>query len=309
MSERDFAIGPFWWGSALKNRRPVLFWLWLMRGWLASVAFAGTESPIAPVDWPDILAAHYAAQQLVALPVLGLDREQADLIGDQFVERLETRLGPRIGYKASLISAAARENFGVATPLRGVLLRDMIYPSGAVLDAELGVAPLMEGDLLVRVADRRINRASTPEEVLAYIDAVIPFIEIPDIFWPRRELDSIRFIMGNCGARAGVVGDPIPIDGDRRWLDKLRNFSVRIHDGAGRELATGSGDSLMGQPLRVVVWLVQELRNRGEALRPGDLLSLGSLTKPVPVQGAQRITASYQGLAEQGTSEVTVQFR
>ncbi len=56
----------------------------------------------------------------------------------------------------------------------------MLLPSGSIVPANFGARPLFEGDLIVRVGSDAINDATTRQEVLAALDAVIPFIELPD---------------------------------------------------------------------------------------------------------------------------------
>ena len=69
----------------------------------------------------------------------------------------------------------------------------------------------------------------------------------------------------------------------------------------------GNGSDLLGHPLNVVFWLVQHLRQRGDGLQPGDLISLGSLTKPQPPHPGQYL-AEYTGLDPSGPVTVNVEF-
>ena len=61
----------------------------------------------------------------------------------------------------------------------------MLLKNGTAIDAKFGVTPLHEGDLILRVSDDFINQAKTKEEVIKYIDAAIPFIELPDIIYSK----------------------------------------------------------------------------------------------------------------------------
>lgn len=74
--------------------------------------------------------------------------------------------------------------------------------------------------------------------------------------------------------------------------------------GGGAVIASGNSQALLGHPLDVVLWLVEDLNRSGQCLRPGDLLSLGSITAPMPVTAGQTIAARYHGLREEA---ITVQ--
>ncbi len=56
-------------------------------------------------------------------------------------------------------------------------------------------------------------------------------------------------------------------------------------DESGQVIQKAPASTLMGHPLRVVLWLVEELKTRGEGLRPGDRISLGSVGKLYPIAG------------------------
>lgn len=105
---------------------------------------------------------------------------EAEQVRDRFIERLIPILGQSIGYKAGLTNKTAQERFNISHPLRGILLEQMLLPSGSIVPANFGARPLFEGDLIVRVGSDAINDATTRQEVLAALDAVIPFIELPD---------------------------------------------------------------------------------------------------------------------------------
>ncbi len=239
----------------------------------------------------------------------GLSLIEAVVLREQYVYQLMSELGTIAGYKAGLTSPAAQARFSVDHPLRGVLLQDMLLESGATVPADFGARPLFEADLIVRVRDAAINQAATPEEALAALDAVIPFIELPDLmFGPNANPDAASLTAINVGARLGVMGTAIPIDGTQEWMTALGNIQVEIVDEFGAILAEGNSSNLLGHPLKVVLWLRDDLKQSGLCLRPGDLLSLGSITAPTPVPGPQTLQARYQGLRPNEPVDVVVTF-
>ncbi|MGK7889996.1 MAG: 2-keto-4-pentenoate hydratase [Leptolyngbyaceae cyanobacterium] len=265
------------------------------------------------------LAPYYEAK-VPLLPVLApLGRADAAItmngatyLRDAFVNQLTPQLGRIVGYKAGLTSPPAQARFGVEHPLRGILLREMLLESGAIVPANVGARPLVEADLMVRVGSVAINHATTREEAIASLDAVIPFIELPDLLLePDIEPTAADLVAINVGARLGVMGTPIALtsrlDG-RSWLDVLGDTPVEMRNAdTGEIIAEGNTQALLGHPLDAVLWLVQDLQASGQWLHIGDVLSLGSITMPLPLEPDQTIRLRYDRLATDGsTAEVRV---
>ena len=103
------------------------------------------------------------------------------------------------------------------------------------------------------------------------------------------------------------MGAPITIEPTTDWRQRLAAFSVEFRDADGNLLASGTGTDLLGHPLNVARWIRDRVKDRGGRLRVGDLLSLGSLTAPMPVQAGQRFSARYRGL--DGDAVVNLAFR
>ena len=76
---------------------------------------------------------------------------------------------------------------------------------------------------------------------------------------------------------------------------------------AGAQLGGGKGSDILEHPLNAVVWLAQALAQEGLAMKPGDLISLGSFSALLPPKPGLQATATYHGLP--GAAPVTVQFK
>ncbi len=225
---------------------------------------------------------------------------------------LSKRLGKVIGYKAGLTNPAVQKRFNYDKPVWGKLYEGMLLPSGASVAAGFGAKPLYEADMLVRVKSEAINQATTPMEVLDAIDQVIPFIELPDLM-----VESIPKLNGpavsaiNVGARLGVVGTPIAVPKYRAeryaMLDALRDMNVVVTDAAGARLGGGKGSDILEHPLNAVVWLAQALAKEGLAMKPGELISLGSFSALLAPKAGLSATVSYDGLS--GAAPVSVSFK
>lgn len=220
---------------------------------------------------------------------------------------LAQQLGKPVGYKAGLTNPAVQKRFNHNAPVWGVLYGPMLLKNGATVDAAFGARPLFEADMLVRVADAGVNKARTPAEVLAHIDQVIPFIELPDLVVeapPKLNGAAINAI--NVGARLGVMGAPIGVQRTPAFADALRDFQAIVKAG-GAEVDRGKGSDVLEHPLNAVVWLVQDIAREGRSLKKGDLVSLGSFSKLLPPKPGLAVEVTYQGLP--GNPTVSVSFR
>jgi 2-keto-4-pentenoate hydratase len=108
----------------------------------------------------------------------------------------------------------------------------------------------------------------------------------------------------NTGARYGVMGPSIAIEdiGDLNQCEVGIVYDDRSH------LKTGRCSALMGSPVNVIRWLRDKLLVMGYPLKQGSLLSLGSLTTPIPIKKG-RLTAVYTGLGSQPHHTVSVTFK
>jgi len=279
---------------------------------LATLAFgaaAGDET-----EFLQELTAAYRERRPLETLFPSRDMAAARALRDRFVAALTGDLGRPVGYKAALTAPAAQKRFGVTQPILGVLLADMIVVGETVIETAAPV--LCEVDLLARVGDAdALMRARTRAEALAALDAVAPFIELPDLVYrPGLPLHGAALTAVNAGARSGVRGDWLPLGNDPVWLTRLADFRVQAIDETGRALGGGRGADLLGHPLQAALWLRDALRAEGKALRDGDLLSLGSLTPLIPFgpggdsRETRRFTARYQGLSLAGSLSLEIEF-
>jgi 2-keto-4-pentenoate hydratase len=248
----------------------------------------------------------YDARQPAANPE-GLSAADGECSRAKLLKLMEARFGAPVGYKAGLTNPAVQKRFNHDAPVWGVLYAPMLLKSGAVVDAAFGARPLYEADLLVRVASTAVNQARTAAEVLAAIDQVIPFIELPDlVVQAPGKLNGAAISAINVGARLGVVGTPIEVVRSVEFSNALRDMETIVKTD-GSEADRGKGSDVLDHPLNAVVWLVQDLARSERALKPGDLVSLGSFSKLLPPRPGLAVEVHYQGLP--GNPVVGVRFK
>lgn len=286
----------------------------MKRGLAMGVMWAAMlGSPAAAAECPDavttgIWAARYP-HDTVRLPQAPLTLKEAYCAQRTYVEALQRRFGPPVGYKVGFTGPAGQLQFQIDQPAFGVLLADMFVEDGATVPADYGHRPLLEPDLLVVVADEAINRATTIEEVAAYLASVHPLIELPAIpFTADAVVTGTGLVALNIGATRLVMGPGVPMQTDPVFLQALADAQTLLIDENGRQVQAAPTATLMGHPLRVVLWLVAELRREGLQLHEGDRISLGAVGGLFPlVQQGKAFTYRLDGLPS-GPVSVSVRF-
>jgi 2-keto-4-pentenoate hydratase len=262
---------------------------------------------------PDEAAMGRLAEALVdnrpSLPIAGMTSlADGQCAQDRLVPLLAAQWGRPVGYKVGLTNAAAQQRFGVAHPVTGTIFEGTIrLRDGAEVPARFGAVPTVEADLLVRIRDEGIAQAGRDRvALLRHIDQVIPFIEMPDLVLSGG-MDGPNLLAINVGARLGVLGAPIAPEATEAFAARLASMTVVLASDQ-RELARAPGTALLGHPLDVLPWLVEDLAKRGLRLRAGDYVSLGGFSPALPTEAGRVYTVRYEGLQDAPVS-VSVRTR
>jgi 2-keto-4-pentenoate hydratase len=240
---------------------------------------------------------------------------EAYLWQDRIVEYFNEDLGPVIGYKTGGHSPGPGFATFPAEGIRGAILEKMIFPSGTSVTLDQTKRGFLEADFAFRVGSDSINDAQSALEVLAGLDAIIPFAEIPDPYYEAGTRSINGTIVSNMGSRMGFAGEPILVSATEGWLKKINNFTFAVHDEHGNLIDQGTMAGWY-KPLQVVIWLRDQLLQSGKKLRPGDLLSLGNIgilrqlhenSPRGPAYRSDEFILSYYGLAD-GPAKVVIRI-
>lgn len=218
---------------------------------------------------------------------------------DKLLPLLAERFGPVAGYKAAATSPGAQQQLGLTAPVLGVLYRGMLKPDGSTVKVTDGARLIFELDLLARVGSAAINDATTREEALAALDAFVPFVELGDLMVPKGAAVTGPLLQAmNAGARLGVEGAPVPTAG--MTPDSIGAASAKLLVN-GAVVAEAPVTALLGHPLDAVLWIVEATKARGMTLKPGDVLSLGSMGR-FQQAAPGKVEADYTGLSAEPAS-------
>lgn len=262
---------------------------------------------------PDDAAVGTAAAALIAgtpaQPFPELTMADAECARGKLVPLLARAWGDPVGYKAGATGAAVQRMFGLSGPVHGVIFASSVSLKDggeiAITPAIAGVG--VEADLIVRVRDDGINTAGRDHvAILRHLDQVIPYIEMPRVGLAG-PVDGPKLVSVNVAARLGVVGAPIPAVATEEFAARLGSMTVILADDQ-KEMARAPGSNLLGHPLNVVPWLIEDLAKSGQKLKAGDLISLGGFAPSVPAVAGRSYSLTYEGLLPQPVA-VRVQVR
>ncbi|MDD9910927.1 MAG: fumarylacetoacetate hydrolase family protein [Ahrensia sp.] len=206
---------------------------------------------------------------------------------------------PSVGWKVGATNAAAQSNFGIDSPFYGPIAEAGVVKSGASLP-KLACIGAMEPEYAFRMK-RDFPAAGeeiTEESAADAVDAVHVAIEmIGRCIGNSQWANGVGVTMDFGGNAAFVIGDAIK---DWRSQDLVNTPVTAMVDGEAVE--TGNGEPVMGAPIKSLVWLAQQLAERGSMLKAGDWVSTGTCTPPVPAQVGKTLSAKFGALGSVSVS-------
>ncbi|MFN8156845.1 MAG: hypothetical protein U0R68_05485 [Candidatus Nanopelagicales bacterium] len=209
------------------------------------------------------------------------DVEVGDLASAYAVQRALTAIrlargDSVIGWKLGYTTAAMREQMGIDAPNFGPLLASMRIDD--VLPPTL-TQPRVEPEIAL-VLERDPGTGADADRVLASCARARLALEVVDSAWTAYRFDLEHNTADGSSAAGVVLGEDLPL--------AAGTVAVVLHldsqPAAGpRTRVEERGLGSMVDAARGVGWLADQLAELGLALRPGDVVLTGGLTKAVPV--------------------------
>ncbi|MGH7056147.1 MAG: 2-keto-4-pentenoate hydratase [Stellaceae bacterium] len=212
----------------------------------------------------------------------------------QEIEEQEGR-GAVAGWKIGLTTPVMQKLCGVNEPCYGAIFAREVHRGRAELRAadycRLGV----ESEIAFRLgAD--LPQGGDRDEIAAAVEAAMAAIElIEDLGADYQRLDARAMVAGNVWNAGVVLGDPVAA---WRQSDPAQAQARLLLN--GREIGSGRGGDVMGDPLNALAWLAAALAAAGTPLRRGMIVMTGSM---VPIHHPHpgdhlRVEVSGLGAAE-----------
>jgi 2-keto-4-pentenoate hydratase len=206
------------------------------------------------------------------------------------IERRRAAGERQIGWKVGLTAPAIQLQFGFHEPVFGCVLDSK--PSGHVFAPTDLIDPGFENELCMRL---RVDLSGTIglDEARAAIDVVYPALEIIETRGPFTEQIALA-LADNAQQKTVILGSPSALPSD------LTAVEARVFIN-GEQVARGTGDAVLGNPLNSIVWLAAKLGAYGRALKAGEIVMTGSLTRQFPMAPGAKIETVFSGLGSVST--------
>jgi len=233
---------------------------------------------------------------------------------DEMVEIMRPALGEVVGYKTG--GHDPGPGFPTFPPegIRAYILSGMLREDGTAISVEDSVVGFLEADFAFRVGDASINTAESDLEILAGLDAIVPFAEVPDPYYDPATRTINGTIVANMGTRMSFTGTPVSIEATEDWLRRINTFEFAVLDEHDTVIQSGTMQGWY-EPIAVVRWLRDQLKESGKELMPGQLLSLGNVgiirqihpgSPRGPAYTSNQFRLEYYGLKDDGPATVTI---
>jgi 2-keto-4-pentenoate hydratase len=212
------------------------------------------------------------------------------------------RVGPVRGWKIAATSLAGQKHIAVSGPLVGPVFADRVGEPSVPVSLAGNRMRVAECELVFRFA-RDLPARETPydtDDVLAAIDGIGPGVEIPDSRFIDFEHAGEAQLIADCACcRDMVLGAFVPVRPEDPRLRQLAQLQVQarvsgaLASGAVERSFDGVGSNVLGDPLRALVWMVNELRNQSIDLQAGHFVTTGACVVPIPISPGDRVQADF----------------
>ncbi len=223
--------------------------------------------------------------------------DEAYAIQDSLRRLLAERgLGGPVGWKIGCTTPVMQSYLNIPHPCAGTLYRATLHDGQAVLRAADFFQLGLECEIAVRLSadiDARPD-GHDADSVAPAVGGVMASVEIVDHRFRDFETASTPSLVADDFFSVGcVIGAARPLEalGDLAAL----SGGFRI-DGAAPE-QEGQGAAILGHPLNALAWLADHLASRGNRLKAGEVVTLGSVVKTIYPQADSSIEARFQGLS------------
>jgi len=216
----------------------------------------------------------------LAHPEMSLDDAYA--VQAELVDRKIAAGAKVVGWKIGLTSRAMQQALNITTPDSGILLDDMVFPTGDTVPAGRFIQPRVEAEIAFVMKTPLMGTDVTRADVIAATDYVAPSLEIldtrvlradPETGKPRVIQDTVSDNAANAGIVLGTAHHELR-DVDLRWVGAVVKRNGIVEE-------TGLGAGVLDDPITGILWLVHRLAQYGYGLKAGQVVLSGSFIRPV----------------------------
>jgi 2-keto-4-pentenoate hydratase len=218
-----------------------------------------------------------------------LSIEHAYAIQDALWAELDRRGERPIGWKLGATSPAGQAVMGLQEPAFGFLL-----PARYVTGAEVSIGKFVnlgvEAEVAFKMRTKLAGPGVTAATALLAVESAMPALELLDFMFSEKPR-AADYIASSIVAGAIALGSPL------EQLEGLNLTTESVeYEHNGQVVGTYTAAEVMGNPLNALAWLANHLATRGLALKPGDVVMSGAISKMLRPKAGDTIRAKFAHL-------------
>jgi 2-keto-4-pentenoate hydratase len=231
------------------------------------------------------------SRRMAALPARGRPTDRAE--GYAIQSRLADISGQGVaGWKIAATSPAGQAHIRVDGPLGGRLLAKRVLDHGASISLDGNLMRVAEAEFAFRLG-RDLPARERPyevDDVLAAVDSLHLAIEVPDSRYEDfTVVGAPQLIADDACACWFILGPAITAP----WREAdLRQHAVE-GDRNGVVVSRGQGANVLGDPRVALAWIANELRQFGDRLQAGQVVTTGTCLVPIAVAPGDRVRMDF----------------
>lgn len=196
--------------------------------------------------------------------------------------------------KLGLTQAVDQQKWGVTMPSFGTVTDRMLLHEGEALSVSSGHAPRVEAEIVCVLNTEITAPLASLDETAAAVASVHAGIEIVDSRYSPGVSTAADAIADNQSALSGVWSQSGHTLRSTNLADETCDFFI-----SGNLVASGSGERLLGNPLRALQDAINEALSRGFAVPKGLAVFTGNIVgSAINVSPGDLVVARFSTLGE-----------
>lgn len=193
--------------------------------------------------------------------------------------------------KLGLTSPAKMQQMNVENPIYGYVFDYMLVENNGSFNLNDYIHARVEPEISIVLKEDLRGPGLTLTDVEEKVDYVVSSVEILDSRYRNYDFTHPDVIADNTSARGAVYSE------ERIQLNEtdLINEKVQLRIN-GEVKAEGKGSAVLGNPLETLVFLANEMGEKGQTVPAGVPIMTGGMTPAVPIQIHDQIEVNYTTL-------------
>jgi 2-keto-4-pentenoate hydratase len=201
-----------------------------------------------------------------------------------------------IGRKIAATSKEGQRHIGIDHPIQGLLLDKFCFSENSFVPNHGLYMACAEPEFAFKIAENLDGKKGSynSRNIAKKIESLFLAIEFPETRITNfNDVGAAQLIADNGCAGYFVMGCKV-----NGWKElDLAKVKVSVKkNGVIQE--TGEGSAAYGGPLSALAWLANDAVKRGSPIIKDEIITTGTCTKPIHIEGGSKIHAIFEDLGE-----------